>query len=527
MESNFVASGLSRRTFIQTGALGLAVVGAMSLAGCTPGPAGTPSGAATEPIRGGRLKIGIVGGGSSEVISEYAGPTSVDHARAAQVYDTLVGMKSDLTDWEPGLAEDMRVSDDSRVMTISLRDNVVFHDGQPLTSEDVIANLVAWADPANRNYAGLGEKYDATSVRALDKLTVEVQFKEPWARPHPLFTMPSCGIASKNRGQFNGTGPFVVENFSPGNSSLMKRNPNYWEEGKPYVDEVEILSFSDSDALINATKSGEVHGMATVPFSQVPGFAADPQFAVLDVPSPTNSSFLVRTDQGPFQDVRARQGLKLLADRQQLVDVALLGFGEPGNDLVGPGLPFFDNTVPVPQQDVDEAKSLFKAAGLGKETITLHTADVGPGIVESAVLFAEQINKTGLLDVKIQKEEPGAFYDPSQIWMKMNFTQSEFAPVRSLSQGYSLRTFAFNETHWAGPERDKFAKLLTQAEAANDALATEIWVEAQQIWREQNGYLTWNSLRIIDVLGARVAGTVPHSGGPLGNYRFLDMWFTG
>jgi peptide/nickel transport system substrate-binding protein len=515
---------LSRRTLLTGSAAGLTL---LSLAACAGTPGTLPNGAVEgTPVRGGRLRIGVIGGGTSEVISQFSGPTMADHARNIQVYETLVHLSPDLSEVQPGLAEEITMSDDFLTMTIRIRDGVVFHNGQSLTSEDIAANLIAWTEPTNRNFKSFGTNYDPANVKVLDKLTVEVTLKSPSARPQASLASGNFSISSKGGGEYNGTGPFMVQSFVPGKSSLMVKNPNYWIEGKPYLDELEIISFNDNDSLINATKSSEIDGMTQIPYAQVAGFAADPAFKVINAPTPNNNSFLVRTDEGPFEDVRARQAIKLLADRQQLVDVALLGYGDRGNDLFGPGLQFFDDSVPVPEQDIDQARSLLKAAGVLNREVELVTADVSAGLVEAAVLFAQQINESGLLNVKVKKVDPGAFYDPSQVWMKPHFTQTDCAPVLSLPQVYRGRTVVFNETHWAGPEREKFDQLVVQADASDTGLAQELWIEAQKVWREQNGYLSWNSLRLLDVVGANVSGVVPHSAEPLGGYQFLNVWKT-
>ncbi|WP_111721070.1 ABC transporter substrate-binding protein [Homoserinimonas sp. OAct 916] len=529
--SPFQLPNVSRRTLLRVGASGLAAFGLASLAGCATdgGALVSPSNGASDliPKRGGVLKIGLIGGGSGEVMSPYTGATMADHARTPQVWDTLVTLSPDLGTVEPSLAEEFSMSDDFLTMTLKLREDVVFHNGKELTAEDVVKNFRAWTEPDNRNYSTFGKKYDADSVVAVDKYTVQATFNQPWARPFTGLAWASYSIWTMDAGDFIGTGPFILESFNPGKSSVMVANPNYWQEGLPYLDRLEILSFNDNDSLINAVRSGEVQGMAQVPFAQVPAFEADSTFNVIKAKSPNNSCFLVRTDEGPFEDVRARKALKLLADRQQLIDVALLGNGELGNDLFGPGLQFFDDSVPVPGQDVDEARSLFKAAGILNQEVSLQTADVSAGMVESAVLFAEQINNTGLLKVNVKKVDPGAFYDPTQLWMKSHFTQTDCAPVPSLPAVYQGRTVVFNETHWEGPKREEFDRLLNSADGVDVGLAQDMWIDAQTIWREENGYLAWNSLNLIDVVTQQVKGIVPHSAEPLGSYRFLNVWLQG
>lgn len=522
---------ISRRSLLVAGAGGLSLLAVGGLAACSSpsaGPAPSGSGVAGSPTRGGRLRIGIIGGGASEVISPYAGPTSADHSRTPQVYDTLLQMTPDAKSMAPGLAEELTMNADFTVMTIRLREGVVFHDGKPLGADDVVWNFQEWAQEGNRNYTTVGFRYKPSSVRAVDGKTVEIKLDVPVARPQVALTWFGCGIAPKGGsapGTYNGTGPFVVQSFTPGQRSLMSRNPNYWREGQPYVDELEIISFSDPDAMVNALRGGEVDGVPTVPNAQIASFKGDSSFTVLEADSPTNTCFLMRTDRPPFDDVRVRQAMKLIPIRQQLVDVALQGYGKPGNDLFGPGLPFFDETVPVPEQDIDQARSLLNAAGYGGGLgeLTLHTAAVANGMVESAVLLAEQANQTGLMHINVKKEDPAAYYDPTQLWMKVDFGQTDCAPVTNLSSVYLSRTKVFNETHW---DNEQFNTLLAEADRSPDDVAAEKWIEAQRIWREESGYIVWNSLTLLDVVRANVQGLVPYTTAPMANYTFVNAWLS-
>ena len=118
-------------------------------------------------------------------------------------------------------------------------------------------------------------------------------------------------------------------------------------------------------------------------------------------------------DKAPFDDVRVRQAIKLLADRDQLVEVALSGFGQVGNDLFGRGLPFYDSSLPQRTRDVAKAKSLLAAAGHGNGLdITLQTSPASPGMVEAATLLAQQA-KAGGVNITISQVDSSSYFDPS------------------------------------------------------------------------------------------------------------------
>src|SRR5262249_3898369 len=159
------------------------------------------------------------------------------------------------------------------------------------------------------------------------------------------------------------------------------RNPSYWQEGKPYVDELEDISIDDDSARLNALLAGEIDLMTQLPFVQARAHKTRGDIQVIDPPSPSAQVFVMAIDLAPFQGKRVPQALRLIPDRQALIVGALAGFGTPGNDLVGAGLPYFDD-LPVRHQDLEQAKSLLKAAGQEGLTVTLHTSNIVPGFVE-------------------------------------------------------------------------------------------------------------------------------------------------
>src|SRR5262249_47774377 len=161
-----------------------------------------------------------------------------------------------------------------------------------------------------------------------------------------------------------GTGPFEYVSFEKGKQSVFKKNPNYWQTGKPYVDQLIIQSIDDNTARLNALLSGEIDAMAQMPSADAKAHQATGDITVLIAPSPQAMMFYMDTTQKPYTDVRVRQAVKFLADRPAMVAGALNGFGTVGNDIVGKGLPFYDTSLPQRVQDLEKAKSLFKAAGM-------------------------------------------------------------------------------------------------------------------------------------------------------------------
>jgi peptide/nickel transport system substrate-binding protein len=247
---------------------------------------------------------------------------------------------------------------------------------------------------------------------------------------------------------------------------------------------------------------------------------------VLVAPSPQAMMFYMDTTKKPYTDNRVRQAVRLLVDRKALVGGAINGYGTVGNDIVGKGLPFYDDALPQREQDIDKAKSLLKAAGQEKLTIELDTSDIFPGFVEAATLLKQQAKAAGVT-INIKQVPTNSYYNPSLLYLKMPFAETQW-PVNSLKFFY-LQALAsdapYNETHW---HSKSWNDLLNKAIGApTKAKAQAYWNQVQKIQYEQGGYINWTNADWVDGLSKKVQGLKPSAAGALGNYRFLDAWLSG
>ena len=146
----------------------------------------------------------------------------------------------------PALALSAEPNKDANVWTIRLRSGVTWHDGRPFTADDVVYTFHGWANPANFAHAATGNLIDFSGLRKSDSLTVEVPLVASVAdfpaflTTYNNFIIQDGTTAHDFKTGPQGTGPFSFVSFTPGQSSVFKRNPNYWESGKPYVDQVVV-----------------------------------------------------------------------------------------------------------------------------------------------------------------------------------------------------------------------------------------------------------------------------------------------
>jgi peptide/nickel transport system substrate-binding protein len=265
--------------------------------------------------------------------------------------------------------------------------------------------------------------------------------------------------------------------------------------------------------------------MGQLPTAQAKAHQSTGDIVVLVAKAPQALVFYFDVTKPPFNDNRVRTAMKLIANRPQLVSDAISGFGTVGNDIVGKGLPLYNDSLPQRVQDTAQAKSLLKAAGQESLRVTLKTSQIIPGFVESATLFAQQANAAGV-NVAIQQIPPDSYFNPSLQYLKLPFGQSQW-PVFSLKFFYLQALAAgapYNETHW---KNSSWNTLLFKAIGELDqSKAQSDWNQVQQIQYQQGGYMCWTNADYVDGVSKKVQGLKPNPGGILGNHDFRTVWLS-
>jgi peptide/nickel transport system substrate-binding protein len=525
MSEHVVIGDLTRRDLMRrAGAAGAAIGLVSPLSGCFGGDDDDSQSAAsggTGPIqKGGRLRIGFVGNGTSESLFPITTVAIIDVARAENLFDNLVKLKPDNT-LSMELAESFEPNKTAGEWTIRLRDGVTWHDGAPLTADDLIYTLQQVADPKLGSSQSLVTSFiDIPKLRKMDARTVRVPMVRPNSElPQFFVTFQVVKKGAKKGGKPVGTGPFVFESFTAGRQSVFKKNPNYWQSGKPYVDELVCVSIPDQTARLNALLGGQVDAIEGLSYAQAKAQANSQQVRVLQAKGPNDVPIYMATTLDPFRDVRVRQAMRLIADRPKLVQSAQVGFGDVANDIFGKGLPEYADDLPQREQDIDKAKSLLKAAGQEGLTVTLYSSTVAQGMLESATLFAADAKKAGV-KIKVENQPAGSYFGPD--YLKQNFAQSLWFSESIVS--HMARSIApgapFNETHW---DNDNWTKVWNDAlRTTDDAKRHDLIHELQRIQYEEGGYIEWGTFPLLDGVSTRVRGAVPNSAQPLGNYNFRD-----
>ncbi|WP_435240329.1 ABC transporter substrate-binding protein [Streptomyces cucumeris] len=483
---------LPHRRGVLTAATGLAAgLGALALTGCSSGSPG-PGGAKDDgpPRRGGRLRAAFAGGGASESLDPHLGNLFADAARAKALFDKLADYGADLTArprlasaWEPNAGLDR--------WKVTLR-KATFHNGKPVTAEDVLYSYRRIADPgrAFRAKASL-EPIDLKASRAVGKRTVEFVLKRPTAEfPNVLaafgaYIVPD-GAEEFDRGAV-GSGPFRLVSFAPGRSTVLRRHADYWD-GAPYLDELEFTVANEEAARVNALIGGQVEYAHELNPTTARAHQGKGQIEIVRLRNSAMQAFAMKTDRPPFDDKRVREAFFLIADREELIKGALSGAGEVGNDLFGKGYAYYATGLPQRTQDLDRARSLLRRAGADRLKVTLDTSAVAAGFTEAAGIFRDQAAKAGVT-VTVRTGSKDSYWNDILDSGTLCCYRSGAMPIESHFSQRLLTDSTTNATAWRHKD---FDALYRQAQSTRDERdRAAVYARMQRRLHAEGGFLVW------------------------------------
>ena len=512
--------GIDRRGFLKGGlSAGVALAGGAGLVDRFGFPM-VSAAWASEPKRGGMLIHGIQGGSAGDSLDPFNVLSAADYARYSGLYETLWTASSQYT-IDPWLIESGEPNATLDEWTLRLKKGILFHHGKEMTAADVIYSAQRLLTPATGGiYSGLMAMLDMAESKALDTYTVRFKLKTglicfPEACSLALPILP----ADFDLAHPVGTGPFKLESFVPGQQSVMMRHENYWRDGRPYADGITHIDFNDETARINALQGGQINMADFVSFPLIRVLEADTNLRINRSETVSFIPLNMRMDQKPYDDVRVRQAMKLLMDRDALVKGAYLGEGRIANDLYAPLDPLFNADLPQREHDPDKAKFLLKEAGYEGLQIELTTSDLGSGVLSSSELFAAQAKAAGV-EVTLNKLDPAAFYgDQYGQWGFSPNLQPPYNYFVTLMQADGPNS-TLNLSHFAD---DEFTGLYQKAIAEpDDVQRTSMAHRMQEIQYEKGGTLIWGFQNSVDFTRG-VGGVSPDVSG-FSTYRSGDLW---
>jgi peptide/nickel transport system substrate-binding protein len=512
-------SPLSRRDFLKTTAAGGLALAAGDLL------SGAPQALAATPKRGGTLRVGLTGGGPSETLKPLNALLATDTIRTYQLYDPLVIQAPDGTP-TLYLADEITPNANATHWTIRVKKGVTFHDGKDLTADDVISSFQAEFSKAS---PGEGEallaSIDVAGIKKLDKYTVSVPCKTPFATLIETLAVPSTFYifpSNFNLAKPVGSGPFKYESFTPGQELSLLRNENYWNQPYPYVDRMVMTDFADETSQVNALIAGQLDAIGGLDVDVLSQIQSAGKKTTISAAAGTNP-FTMNCAKGVFADNRVRTAMKLIVDRQQMLELVFLGHGTLAKDVFGLAAPEYDHALPERKPDIEKAKSLLKAAGVSNFTVTLTSAPVAQGVTKMAQVLAQQAAAAGV-KVNIQQDTVSQYFGPS--YPNYTFGQTYWYNYYYFPQAAAVMIgTAFDpETHFSS---DRYNSLYTQALRTPDLpKRKQIAAEMQLIEYNEGGYLIPFFPPVIDAYSTNVHGAYQSKSGLPFNADFKSLWLS-
>jgi peptide/nickel transport system substrate-binding protein len=428
-----VAGRLDRRAFLRKGAvigMSTGVMGAVLAAcgsanktgaaatstssGATSASSGTSTAAATK---GGSLRL------ASQVPAGAINPLTVSDSGGlcmlAQTGEFLSFDNNQTLKLEPMLATKWTASAGGKVWTFKIRTGVKFHDGSPLTADDVVWTIQQLADKKNASNAlsTFSGVLTPEGVRKVDSHTVAFHLEAANGNFPYLVSNDNYNAIIVKKGTdfgkwqktFLGTGPFKLKSYTQSQGATFSANPDYWG-GKPNLDEAVFTFYQSQQPQIVALQGGQVDVIVQFVAQGAQAITGGSTYNIIKLKSSNHRELSMRNDQAPFTDPRVRQAVALAFDRPAMVKALLQSLGEVGNDSpFAPSYPSRNTSVPQRVQNVAKAKQLLSAAGHGSGfSATLFTEQYEE-IPALAQVIAQQAQAIGV-KINLKVETQSAYY---------------------------------------------------------------------------------------------------------------------
>lgn len=322
----------------------------------------------------------------------------------SQFYEAPMSLGKDGKTIEPAIATKWEQVSPLQ-LKLTLREGVLFHNGEEMTADDVVFSLNRIVDPdQNSPYSAL---YNFKNIEATGPNEVTINLSKPQASLLHLLAQPwSAGIVDQSwveatdvdaqKTQENGTGPFMLKEFREGSLISTVRFDGYWESDRPYLDGVEYRLMADESTRVQALSSGAID-MAQM---RTPKNADALKNKKMEVGPSYDLSYWVglNLNKGALANEKVRQAISLGLDREQLIEIGSQGVGVlaytvPPADSLGTEA---TKDTPYYAYDIEKAEKLLAESGETDITLKLITQAENPATLATAQLMSEQLSQIGI-----------------------------------------------------------------------------------------------------------------------------------
>ena len=476
-----VRRGASRRDILgMFGAAGMAATTAGGIFGAA------KDAVAQTPRRGGRIRVSGTGTSTADTLDPARQSFSTDYARCNMFYNGLTTLDGSLTP-RPALAESWD-QQGAKVWTFKLRRGVEFHDGKPLTAADVVYSLNRHKIAATASRAR-SLAMPMTEIVATGPNEVRITLDAPNADLPVVLGTFHFQIIKDGTTDFStaiGTGAFRCKEFQPGVRSISTRNPNYWSDGKPYLDEIEFIGIADEQARVNALLSGDVQLIGGVDPRSVGRIQRSQGNSVFETKSGYYTNLVMRVDQSPASNADFVLAMKYMFDRQQMRTAVLRNYGVVGNDQpIDPTNRFYFDGLPQRPFDLDRARFHFQRSGIGGTALPVVCSTAAPNSIDMAQVMQQTGQRIGM-NLEVRRVPADGYW--SNHWFKhpLGFGAINPRPSADLLLTLFFKSDAtWNESGW---KNERFDQLVGAARAeTDDAKRRQMYADMQVMIHNESG----------------------------------------
>jgi peptide/nickel transport system substrate-binding protein len=408
-------------------------------------------------------------------------------------------------DWtpQPYLAKSWDVSEDGLTVTLNLVENAVFHDGAPITSEDVAFSVetIKAHHPFKSMFAPV------VSVDTPDEHTAVLNL----SKPHPALLLAMSGqlmaiipkhiygdgqdpkTHPRNTENVIGSGPFKLVEYKSGEHVILERFDDFFIDGRPYLDKVVMRIITDPAARAIAYENGEVHMGA---FESLPRIIN--RLKKVDTLTVTDEGYggigpldwlAMNTSKGPLADVRVRKAIAHAVDKNFIHKALMQGTASDSKTGIHPDSPFYNANVEDYALDLDKSRALLDAAGYpmqGDSRFSL-TIDFGwPGVKPQVEYVKAALKKVGIaVEVRASADFPtwAARMGKMDFDMSWDTVFNWGDPVIGVHRTYSSDNIAKGVwSNTQGYSNARVDELMAMAAVESDpAKRTALYAEFQEI----------------------------------------------
>lgn len=534
----------------------LLAVAILMLAACSGGNESAPSESggsmSEEDKQGGTL---VYGRGADAVSLDPINVTDGESIRVTHnVFETLLEYDENL-ELQPKLATEYSSSEDGLTWTFKLREGVKFHDGTDFNADAVVFNFDRWMDPENPCHKGGDfpyypflyggfkgdENHLIEHVKATGEHELEIKLKRKTAPFLSYLAISMFGIASpaaleEFEGDVNehpvGTGPFKFEEWNRNNTITLVKNPDYWMEGKPYLDKVIYQVIPENSARLNALQTGEIDVLDGMNATDTNAVEETEGLELLKRPSFNIGYMAFNTEKKPFDDPKVRQAINMAINKEEIVDAFYNGLAETATSPLPPSLWGYDDTLDPYEYNVEEAKKLLAEAGFenGFET-ELYTMSNPRPYMPEPVKIAEAIQadlaEVGITAEIVSTEWATYLEDTKQGKHTMamyGWTGVMADPDNFLYPNLSKTNTEKPAQNIAFYKSDEFTSLITEArETIDQDKRIELYKQAQQLFQKD---APWVMLAYTTPPLAQVDYVEDYKPHPMSNDLLTDVYLS-